>query len=165
VEYPFEEGTLVRAIRIITEDGGDGGDFDAPFPTALYVHATAGNYGIIGGVDDSIATVRFYPSGTATVVGKEEIEFVSRSPLTYVRRQGDNDKWMDDFALRFPQSTLPVEEVVQVLKKHASVVIFASLLARMSAASAKKVAKHVGYGDYTFSDDETWKLVDTILDF
>ena len=73
---------IVQAKRMIVEAGDTTvGDPDAPFidpktkrPVPEYVHANPGDFGNVEGIDDGVATVRFYPKGTATIVGDHEVE-------------------------------------------------------------------------------------------
>jgi len=99
MKFPFVRGARVRALKIVTEGGGDtppdrsrtlednGGRF---FPG--YVHAEPGELGTVVETDypedvkdletgeitgrDTIPTVRFDRTGTATIVGEDEIELV-----------------------------------------------------------------------------------------
>lgn len=73
----FVVGQKVRALKEVTEGGeGHDGDPAAKFPEANYIHAREGELGEIEGIDDDYPTVRFEPSGTATLVGSGEIEVV-----------------------------------------------------------------------------------------
>lgn len=73
---------IVRAKMQIVEGGGDvTGDPNAPFidpttkrPVRNYIHANPGDFGTVESIDDGVATVRFYPKGTATIVGDGEVE-------------------------------------------------------------------------------------------
>jgi transcriptional regulator with XRE-family HTH domain len=65
-----------KAKVTITESGGPG-DEEAEFPDPGYIHARPGDVGTVMYVDaEGIATVRFDASGTATIVHRDEIEFV-----------------------------------------------------------------------------------------
>lgn len=106
--YPYAEGVRVRALHVITEDGNpDTADPNMPFLNAAYVdpgtlrcsevanaperipgvcqsngtyiHAKNQGMGTVVGVDDDTPTVRFDSTGTATIVVRKEIEFVSES--------------------------------------------------------------------------------------
>jgi len=87
-EYPFYEGALVKAVKVITECGdpskanrqwtkenpGIRGRVDPGF-----VHAEEGDYGKVEHIDGglgNVPTVRFFNTGTATIVGRDEISFV-----------------------------------------------------------------------------------------
>ena len=77
--YPFEEGTRVRAKRVITEGGGDTlPDESLPFgkDNKGYVHAREGEMGTVVGVDVDQPTVRFDRTRTATIVNEDEVEEV-----------------------------------------------------------------------------------------
>lgn len=75
-KYPFEPGLRVRALRQITEDGTVPGDPTAEFPKGRYIHAEEGDVGTVEGVDDNTPTVRFDRTGTATIVGEDEVALV-----------------------------------------------------------------------------------------
>lgn len=81
LKYPFCERVIVEATRVITE-GGDDTEPDlnlGPIEGPGYVHALKGDIGVVIHNDvtqDNIPTVRFYRTGTATIVGDDEIEFV-----------------------------------------------------------------------------------------
>ena len=81
-KYPFERGTCVRALKTITE-GGDNSppDLSADYPEPGYIHALKGEIGYVVSVDPIynekhkfIPTVRFKRTGTATIVGEDEVE-------------------------------------------------------------------------------------------
>jgi hypothetical protein len=72
-KYPYEVGLKVRALRQITEDGTVPGDPTAEFPRGRYIHAEEGDVGTVEGVDDNTPTVRFERTGTATIVGEDEV--------------------------------------------------------------------------------------------
>lgn len=72
-EYPFEVGLKVVALRQITEDGNVPGDPEVEFPMGRYIHANEGDRGEVEGIDDGTPTVRFERTGTATIVGKDEV--------------------------------------------------------------------------------------------
>ena len=70
------KGQKVCAVKPITE-GGHGFEPDpaATFPSKHYTHALPGDYGVVAFVDATgNATVRFERTGTATVVGLDEVE-------------------------------------------------------------------------------------------
>jgi hypothetical protein len=99
MRFPFIRGARVRALKVVTEAGpgeppdrsktikDNGGHF---FPG--YVHAEPGELGTVVGTDypedvedpetgevtkrDTVPTVRFDRTGTATIVGCDEIELV-----------------------------------------------------------------------------------------
>jgi len=76
--YPFWEGCVVAATGRITEGGaGFPGSDEAKFPKPNYLHARVGDIGVVEGVDKDLPTVRFFISGTATIVGKEEVIFAA----------------------------------------------------------------------------------------
>ena len=62
-------GTKVEAVTRITEAGKEG-SCEAVFPDARYIHAEAGDSGVVEHVGDggNAVTVRFHPKGTATIV-------------------------------------------------------------------------------------------------
>lgn len=66
---------MVKAARQITEVGGVIiGDESAKFPAPAYIHANAGDMGIIEHIDgDGAPTVMFQRTRTATVVAPSEI--------------------------------------------------------------------------------------------
>lgn len=72
----WSEGEIVKATKTITEGGSPFvGDPEAKFPNSSYIHALAGEEGVIKYVDDQgFPTVYFERTGTGTVVGDEEIE-------------------------------------------------------------------------------------------
>jgi hypothetical protein len=73
----LREGQRVRAKHEITESGKVPGDPKAKFPASLYIHAAAGDVGVVEGVDGGeVATVRFERTGTATIVGDEEVSVI-----------------------------------------------------------------------------------------
>lgn len=83
IKYPFYKDTVVRALKVITEGGGDTPpDHSIPAPKRgghfhkSYVHGTIGDLGVVEGVDGNVPTVRFWPKKTATVVGKDEVELL-----------------------------------------------------------------------------------------
>lgn len=99
MKFPYERGVRVRALRVITESGDD----SAPDRTATrfdsnpnYVHAEIGELGTVVETDypeqvtdpetgevterDTVPTVAFDRTGTATIVREDEIELVE--PLT-----------------------------------------------------------------------------------
>jgi hypothetical protein len=71
--YPFEKGQRLMATAQVTENGRLPGDPNAQFPQGAYIHAEPGDVGVVEGVDDGIPTVRFDRTGTATIVGEEEV--------------------------------------------------------------------------------------------
>lgn len=71
--YPYKEGTRVKALKNITESGKTPGCKDAIFLEEDYIHALKGEMGTVEGVDDNTPTVRFDKTGTATIVGPDEI--------------------------------------------------------------------------------------------
>jgi hypothetical protein len=99
MKFPYIRGTRVRALKVVTEAGpgeppdrsktikDNGGHF---FPG--YVHAEPGELGTVVETDypqevldqdtgeamslDTVPTVRFDRTGTATIVGPDEIELV-----------------------------------------------------------------------------------------
>jgi len=79
--YPFCERTIVKATKVITEGGGDT-DPDpklGPIEGPGYIHALEDDIGVVVGNDatlGNVPTVRFYRTGTATIVGEDEIAFV-----------------------------------------------------------------------------------------
>lgn len=99
MRFPFVRGARVRALRVVTE----GGDDSSPDRTATrlhgnpnYVHAEIGELGTVVETDrpqeiidqdtgevtkrDTVPTVAFDRTGTATIVREDEIELVE--PLT-----------------------------------------------------------------------------------
>jgi hypothetical protein len=77
MKYPFKEGVVVRATKVITEGGGDtipdrGTKFEGRFFPG-YVHAEKDEYGIVVHIG-KLPTVRFLNTGTATVVLQNEVE-------------------------------------------------------------------------------------------
>lgn len=79
----WDVGQRVRATRIVTEGGrgypGDPGvKMNDPYPCNLhYIHALAGELGVVEFVDEhGNPDVRFDRTGTATIVGDDEIELV-----------------------------------------------------------------------------------------
>jgi len=121
MKYPYVMGVRVRALKVITEGGGDtfpdrsrtlednGGHF---FPE--YVHAEVGEFGTVVGTDypeettdpdtgeiimrDTIPTVAFDRTGTATIVNEDEIELVEPITLLGCDRCGsyESGKCRDD---------------------------------------------------------------------
>lgn len=77
-ETKFNVGDKVRALEQIVEDGSTRGNPDAKFPEHEYIHAEEDELGVIVGVDDGMAMVRFDRTGTATVVADTEIELVKQ---------------------------------------------------------------------------------------
>lgn len=78
--YPFEVAVTVRALCVITEGGEpEKADPKAEFPTAGFIHANPGDIGVVVGIDDNTPTIRFWPSGHATIVGMDEVEFLMRN--------------------------------------------------------------------------------------
>jgi len=77
-ELLWAEGTRVRAVSQITEGGETPGDRAAEFPARGYIHAEPGEVGVIEHVEEATnaPTVRFERTGTATVVGPQEVEVV-----------------------------------------------------------------------------------------
>lgn len=86
-QWPFKEGQKVRAVKVVTEGGlGFDGDpkanigigaNDRTFIPSNFIHATPGDIGVVVFVDEiGLPTVRFERTGTATMVGHEEIEEV-----------------------------------------------------------------------------------------
>lgn len=80
---PYEAltvGTLVRALRTITESGDGDGDPKAIFPADNYIHALEGDLGcVVHAADlarDTPPTVRFASTGTATIVHESEIDLM-----------------------------------------------------------------------------------------
>jgi hypothetical protein len=79
--YPFCERTIVRALKVITEGGEDTKPDPGlkPIEGPGYIHAWENDLGVVVGVDSGIGnipTVRFYRTGTATIVGDDEVAFV-----------------------------------------------------------------------------------------
>lgn len=72
---------IVIATRVITEGGNGEPNPNAKFPESNYIHANAGDFGWVEGIDDGTATVRFYPSGTATIVGDIEVRVADAEEL------------------------------------------------------------------------------------
>lgn len=71
----YEKGMKVSARRQITEAGVDTpGDPQAVFPDPAYIHAEAGDHGVVEGVCGGDPTVRFTRTGTSTIVSASEIE-------------------------------------------------------------------------------------------
>jgi hypothetical protein len=69
----FHVGQKVMATRRIVE-GDVAGDESAKFPDRAYIHAEDGDTGVVEHIDgDGEPTVRFDRTGTATVVGPDEI--------------------------------------------------------------------------------------------
>lgn len=87
-DYPFYEGAVVKAKKVVTESGDPSvadrrWTSDNPGPDGRihpgFVHAEIGQYGRVEHVDETIGnvpTVRFFLTGTATIVGKDEVEFI-----------------------------------------------------------------------------------------
>lgn len=69
----FDIGAKVFASEMITESGQGKGDPTSKFPDSHYIHARKGDSGVVEGIDDGHATVRFQPSNTATIVSDSEI--------------------------------------------------------------------------------------------
>ena len=70
----YEVGQTVLAMATITEDGDSEGSPEAEYPAGNYIHAVVGDSG--EGLhlnDDGLPTVRFERTGTATIVGLDEI--------------------------------------------------------------------------------------------
>lgn len=69
------EGTRVRAVKQVTEDGCGEGNTAATFPMPDYIHAEPGDLGTAY-YDASMGntTVKFDRTGTATIVRPDEIE-------------------------------------------------------------------------------------------
>jgi hypothetical protein len=95
MKFPFIRGARVRALKVVTEGGGD----TPPDRSKTlghfflgYVHAEPGELGTVVETDfpqeildqdtgevaslDTVPTVRFDRTGTATIVGPDEIELV-----------------------------------------------------------------------------------------
>ncbi len=72
--YPYLLHALVTATDTVTESGGAGLPA-AQFPAPAYIHANPGEAGEVVGVDDGVPTVRFFRTGTATIVGADEVAF------------------------------------------------------------------------------------------
>lgn len=71
-------GDRVRAKGRITE-GGKGwiGITTDCLPSRSYIHAERGQEGeVVHVTEDGLATVRFFPTGTATIVSNDEVEVV-----------------------------------------------------------------------------------------
>ena len=114
IEYPFVEGQRVRALRQVTERGGrEPGDPNAKIykendrvhiPQS-YIHAEAGDFGVVRSVDDNTPTVFFDTKGTGTIVGEDEIEAIDFKAENFVkgfltwRHQIDRDAVLSDFDL------------------------------------------------------------------
>jgi len=77
MNYPFIEGVVVQAQAVITEGGpGTEPDLSATKFVPGYVHAEARDFGVVVCVDDGTPTIRFYPKGTATIVGEDEVQAI-----------------------------------------------------------------------------------------
>jgi hypothetical protein len=92
MKFPFKEGARVYALKVITEGGGDTlPDRGAKSLHSMgYVHAELGEFGTIVCLDYpqeivnpetgeiteeyTVPTVKFDRTGTATIVGSDEIE-------------------------------------------------------------------------------------------
>ena len=85
-KYPYSVGTVVCATKTITEAGELLGDSEATFwrdpddhskgTNGNYIHAVVGDIGKVEHIDDPkhpTPTVRFARTGTATIVGPDEI--------------------------------------------------------------------------------------------
>ena len=67
-------GDKVTATQMITEDHLVA-DRTAKFPSPHYIHADSGDHGVIEYIDDDgCPTVRFYITGTSTIIGDHEIK-------------------------------------------------------------------------------------------
>ena len=80
VDYgPFtSEGLPCVATRQVTESGKGLGDPEAMFPSPMYIHAETGESGVVVGLDPACGvTVRFNRTGTATLVGLDEVALAS----------------------------------------------------------------------------------------
>jgi hypothetical protein len=98
MKFPYVRGARVRALKVVTEGGGNTPDrtLTRLDPGPNYVHAEIGELGTVVETDypqeiadqdtgevsfvDTIPTVRFDRTGTATIVREDEIELVE--PLT-----------------------------------------------------------------------------------
>jgi hypothetical protein len=113
-EYPFVEGQRVRALRQVTEQGGDTPgepnarvfrQNDRVYIPPSYIHAEAGDFGVVRGVDDGIPTVFFDTKGTGTNVGKHEVKAVDFKVEDFMKgflcwwHEIDNDAILDEFDL------------------------------------------------------------------
>lgn len=76
----YKIGMRVQAIMVVTEGGGKTKpDYKATnlIDNPGFVHALPGDYGTVEYVDDNgVPTVRFDETGTATIVGDNEVSIV-----------------------------------------------------------------------------------------
>jgi hypothetical protein len=87
----YEVGQNVIAVKVITEDGASEGSQEAEFPDGNYIHAVGGDRGeVLHLNDDNFPTVRFARTGTATLVGLDEITAFGKvhEELAYLEGDG-----------------------------------------------------------------------------
>ena len=79
-DVTFIPGQRVRATCQVTEDGSSTGDpaklfiNDDGTSNPDYVHAEPGDEGVVESIDNGDPFVRFDRTGTATILGSDEIE-------------------------------------------------------------------------------------------
>ena len=72
----FKLGQKVRALNIVIEDDNPSNPEAKPCGSG-WVHAEPGDCGFVAGIDDGCVTARFDRTGTASVVGDNEIELIT----------------------------------------------------------------------------------------
>jgi hypothetical protein len=87
----YQIGQNVLAVGTITEDGESQGSEDAEFPDGNYIHAITGDRGeVLHLNEECLPTVRFERTGTATIVGLDEITPLGKvhDELAYLEGEG-----------------------------------------------------------------------------
>jgi hypothetical protein len=87
----YEVGQNVIAVQTITEDGESEGSREAEFPDGNYIHAVSGDMGEVLHLNEkNLPTVRFERTGTATLVGLDEINPLGKvhEELAYLEGEG-----------------------------------------------------------------------------
>lgn len=106
-------GQKVIATAIVTEDGESEGSPEAEFPEGNYIHAVGGDRGEVLHLNDGgLPTVRFERTGTATLVGLDEIQPLAKvhEELAYLEGEGYN-KLKEALADRFNADRPDGEEI------------------------------------------------------
>ena len=87
----YDIGQKVVATAVVTEDGESEGSAEAEFPDGNYIHAVGGDLGEVLHLNaDGLPTVRFDRTGTATLVGLDEIQPLGKvhEELAYLEAEG-----------------------------------------------------------------------------
>ena len=98
----YRVGMRVRARRTITENGEPPGDPSAKVLEPQWIHAQETEEGTVIYVDerqDGLPTIRFDRTGTATIVGRDEITVIAQPLDQFLawRDQVDQDHLLDVF--------------------------------------------------------------------